>query len=346
MRAVGGPVKCIVWDLDHTVWNGVLLEDKQVTLRRGVTETIRTLDERGILHSIASRNDHGAAMARLDEFGLADYFLYPQINWGSKSTSVQAVAEKLNIGLDAIAFVDDQPFERDEVAFALPQVRCLDATGLPELTRMPELMPRFFTEDSRRRRQMYQADQVRREAEERFDGAQDEFLAGLGMRFEVAPAVESDLQRAEELTVRTNQLNTTGVTYSYEELDEFRKSDRHLLLTASLTDRYGPYGTIGLALVETVGADWHLRLLLMSCRVISRGVGTVLVNHIKRRARNAGARLLADFVPTDRNRMMSVSLRFNGFTELSHAGDGPVRFVADLASIPSDPTYLDVRVSG
>ncbi|MFD4865860.1 HAD-IIIC family phosphatase [Streptomyces sp. NPDC058412] len=337
-------VKCVVWDLDHTVWDGVLLEDGKVALLPGVADAIRTLDARGILHSIASRNDHAAAMARLEELGLAEYFLHPQINWGAKSESLRSVAEALNIGLDAIAFIDDQPFERDEVSFALPQVVCLDAAAAPELTRMPELMPRFATEDSRRRREMYRADQVRKESEERFGGAQDEFLAGLDMRFEITPAGESDLQRAEELTVRTNQLNTTGVTYSYEELDAFRTSDRHLLLTASLTDRYGPYGTIGLALVETGEEDWHLRLLLMSCRVMSRGVGTVLINHVKRRARDAGARLIADFVPTDRNRMMYVSFKFNGFDEISRE-DHLVRFAADLSSIPPDPAYLEVRAS-
>ncbi|MGW8765428.1 HAD-IIIC family phosphatase [Streptomyces sp. NPDC055815] len=341
----GKTVKCVVWDLDHTVWDGVLLEDGQVTLRPGVADAIRTLDERGILHSIASRNDHAAAMARLEELGLAEYFLHPQINWGAKSASVRSVAEALNIGLDTVAFIDDQPFERDEVSFELPQVRCLDADALPGLTRMPELMPRFATDDSRRRREMYRADQVRKDAEERFDGAQDEFLARLDMRFEIAPAGAADLQRAEELTVRTNQLNTTGVTYSYEELDAFRTSDRHLLLTASLTDRYGPYGTIGLALVEKGEEDWHLRLLLMSCRVMSRGVGTVLINHVKRLARDAGARLIADFVPTDRNRMMYVSFKFNGFEEISRE-DGLVRFAADLSSIPPDPAHLDVRAAG
>ncbi|GAA2597695.1 HAD-IIIC family phosphatase [Dactylosporangium fulvum] len=345
MSANGKTVKCVVWDLDHTVWDGALLEDDRVALRPGVTEAIRTLDERGILHSIASRNDHAAAMARLEELGLADYFLYPQINWGKKSSSVRAVAKALNIGLDAVAFIDDQPFERDEVAFELPQVRCLDAAALPDLARMPELTPRFVTEDSRIRRQMYRADQVRQGVEERFDGAQDQFLSTLGMRFEIRPAAESDLRRAEELTVRTNQLNTTGVTYSYEELDAFRESDRHLLLTASLTDRYGPYGTIGLALVETGEQDWNLRLLLMSCRVMSRGVGVVLINHIKRRARDAGAQLIADFVSTDRNRMMYVSFKFNGFAEISR-DERVVRFAADLSSIPADPPYLDVRVVG
>lgn len=217
-------VKCVVWDLDNTVWDGVLLEDGDVTLRPAVVEVIRTLDERGILHSIASRNDHDAAMAKLTEFGIADYFLHPQIHWGNKSDSIRAVAEAINIGIDTLAFVDDQPFERDEVGFAHAQVLCIDALDAAAIPGLPEMRPRFVTADSRERRHLYRADIRRKHAEDAHQGTDEDFLASLGMRFTIAPAQERDLQRAEELTVRTNQLNATGYTYSYEELDAFRRS--------------------------------------------------------------------------------------------------------------------------
>jgi FkbH-like protein len=161
------------------------------------------------------------------------------------------------------------------------------------------------------------------------------------MRFDIAPAGVTDLARAAELTVRTNQLNTTGHTYSYEELEAFRTSEDHILLIARLDDRFGPYGNIGLALVAKQRDFWTIKLLLMSCRVMSRGVGTIMVNHIKRMARTAGTRLLADFVPTDRNRMMLVSFRFNQFTEIERRG-ALVVHEADLASIPADPKYVEV----
>lgn len=144
-------VKCVVWDLDNTVWDGVLLEDGDVKLRPGVVEVIRTLDGRGILHSIASRNDHDAAMAKLEEFGIAEYFLYPQITWDNKSDSIRVIAETINIGIDTLAFVDDQPFERDEVSYAHPQVLCVDALDAERLPDLPRMQPRFVTEDSRER---------------------------------------------------------------------------------------------------------------------------------------------------------------------------------------------------
>ena len=338
-----GSIKCVVWDLDNTVWDGILLEDAEVRLRPGVRETLQALDERGILHSIASRNEHDVAFAKLQELGLADYFLYPRINWNSKASSITGIAADINIGLDALAFVDDQPFEREEVAFTHPQVLCIDALHLGQLLDMPELQPRFITDDSRQRRRMYQADIERNRVEAEYEGPKEEFLATLGMVFTIADAREEDLKRAEELTVRTHQLNTTGYTYSYEELDAFRKSAGHKLLICSLNDRHGTYGKIGLALVECGAEFWTVKLLLMSCRVMSKGVGTILIHHILKLARDAGVRVRAEFVSNGRNRMMLVTYKFAGFKEVDRQGE-LVIYENDLAQVQPAPDYVEVRI--
>ncbi len=336
-------IKCLAWDLDNTLWDGVLLEDESVTVRPEALEVLRQLDSRGILHSIASRNTHEHAMAKLKELELDHFFLYPQINWGSKAHSVGEIARLINIGLDAVAFIDDQPFERDEVANTHPEVMVLDAADMTTLLDMPEMMPRFITDDSKKRRKMYQADAERNEAEQEFVGPAEEFLEGLKMVFSIAPAQEEDLKRAEELTVRTHQLNTTGYTYSYDELNAFRQSDQHRLFIASLDDRYGTYGKIGLVLVECGETEWNLKLLLMSCRVMSRGVGTILVNYIMQLAKDAGAKLRAEFVRNDRNRMMFATYKFAGFREIGREGDA-VLLESDLANIQPFPDYVDVRL--
>jgi len=245
----------------------------------------------------------------------------------------------LNIGIDSLAFIDDQAFERDEVAYAHPGVHCIDAADLGRVIDMQEMMPRFITADSRRRRHMYRADIQRKEAEERFDGARDEFLASLDMTLTISPAREEDLKRAEELTERTSQLNTTGYTYSFHELDEFRRSDRHHLWVAGLEDRYGNYGTIGLALIETGEQEWWIRLLLMSCRVAGRGAGGGFINHIRNRAREAGVRLLAEMIPNERNRMMYMTYKFNHFRETNHSGDRVI-FENDLGQEQDFPAYF------
>lgn len=338
-----GRVKCVVWDLDNTIWDGVLLEPGDVSLRPGIRETLRALDERGLLQSIASKNDRDAAMARLTEFGIADYFLYPQINWNAKSSSVAAIASSLNIGTDALAFVDDQPFELAEVAHVLPEVLTVDVADVDAALARSEFRPRFVTGESRHRRAMYRDAIVRDEAEQTFVGTGQEFLATLGMRLTLAEAGSEDLQRAEELTVRTNQLNSTGVTYSYAELDHARQSPDHLLLVAALEDRFGDYGTIGLCLVEKGAEEWRLLLLIMSCRVMSRGVGTVLLNYVMTLARDARVALRADFVETGRNRMMQVTYAFAGFRETRRDGDHTV-LECDFDALQPPPDYLELRV--
>jgi FkbH-like protein len=336
-------IKCVVWDLDNTVWDGILLEDAEVRLRPHVVHILKTLDERGILHSIASRNDHDVAMAKLKELGIEEYFLYPQINWGSKAASVAQIARDINIGLDAVAFVDDQPFEREEVAFSHGQVLCVDSALLEDFLDRPELNPRFITEDSRLRRRMYRADIERNRVEAEYVGPQEEFLATLGMVFTIAPCREEDLQRAEELTVRTNQLNTTGYTYSYEELDALRQSPRHKLWISSLEDRHGSYGKIGLTLIEMAEEVWTVKLLLMSCRVMSKGVGTIMIHHVLRLAKEAGVKLRAEFVSNDRNRQMLITYRFAGFREVEKVGEVSV-MENDFSALQPPPPYVDLRV--
>ena len=337
-------IKCVVWDLDNTLWDGTLLEGDDVRLREGVLGIIRELDARGILQSVASKNDHDAAHERLRRLGVEEYFLYPQINWNSKAESIKRIVAALNISADAVAFIDDQPFEREEVAYTLPPVHCYDVTDLAGLLDLPHMNPRFVTEDSRMRRRMYQSDIERNCVEEVFVGPKEEFLASLGMVMTVVPAAEEDLQRAEELTVRTNQLNTTGRPYSYDELDRFRRSERHQLLIAGLRDKFGSYGKIGLALVECDERAWTIRLLLMSCRVMSRGVGSVLLGLIARRAKEAGAVLRADFVANERNRMMYVTYKFAGFREVGRDEGGVALLEHDLAHVPPFPAYVKVEV--
>lgn len=336
-------VKCVVWDLDNTLWQGTLLEGDKIILSPEMQEIIRTLDERGILQSVASKNEYHTAMAKLTEFGLQDYFLYPQINWNSKSHSIETIAKSINIGIDTLAFIDDQPFEREEVNFSFPEVLCIDAEDISTLLTLPAMNPRFITEDSKHRRQMYLSDIKRNQLEESFTGPKDSFLASLDMIFTIAPAKESDLQRAEELTVRTNQLNTTGYTYSYEELKSFINSECYLLLITSLEDKYGTYGKIGLTLIERQPAVWTIKLLLMSCRVMSRGVGSILINHLRNEARRHQVKLQAELIQNDRNRMMYMTYKFAHFQEISNNGH-IILFENDLNAIQQFPEFVKVNI--
>jgi FkbH-like protein len=336
-------VKCVVWDLDNTIWDGILSEDKEVTLKPGIEEIIRTLDERGILQSIASKNDYNDSMKKLREFGLDEFFLYPQINWNSKAESVKAIAEAINIGIDTLAFIDDQITEREEVNFSHPQVLTIDALRYMDILRMEELTPRFVTEDSKKRRLMYKSDIVRKREEEEFKGTSEEFLATLDMHLTISKVKPEDLKRVEELTIRTNQLNSTGYTYSYEELMHFINSENHIFLIAELKDKFGEYGKIGLGLLECENDKMTIKLLLMSCRVMTKGIGSAMLVHFINIARERNKQLFAEFLQTDRNRVMYITYKFMGFDDYEEDGNRfLLKYESDIAK--EFPAYLNVEL--
>lgn len=307
-------VKCLVWDLDNTLWRGTLLEDDDVKLPDEIRDVIVALDSRGILQSIASKNDYDLAWLRVEELGIAEYFVHPQIGWGRKSDSVRHIAEQLNFAMDTIAFVDDQAAERAEVGFGAPEVRCYFAEEARSLPGLAEFSPDVVTVDATRRRGMYQAS-FRRDAErEAFAGPDEDFLRSLELVMAIKRADEQDLSRVEELTLRTSQMNATGVHYSDATLRGLLADPDHEVLTVTLTDRFGPHGAVGVMLLECHPEAWHLKLLATSCRVVSFGAGAVILNWLIDQAHRAGAHLAADFRPTDRNRMMDIAYRFAGFT--------------------------------
>lgn len=332
-------IKCVVWDLDNTLWEGVLLEGDEVRVRHAAVEMIGELDRRGIVHSIASRSDPKTALAKLRDLGLDEMFLAPQISWGAKSEAIRSIASQLNISTDAIAFVDDDPFERDQVSSELPSVLVVDAREVDALAGRPEFQVRRVTGDALQRRHMYRAEIERHKDQQAMTPG--EFLESLGMTLAISPARQDDLDRLEELTVRTNQLNSTGYTYSYEELAELVASPDYRLLCAELNDRYGSYGKVGVTLVDLRDGGRLLRLFLMSCRVMSRGVGTVLLSHLLLDARAENTPLKAEFIRTDLNRPMYLTFKLAGFKEVGRRGDVAL-LEHDLSTIASYPDHIRV----
>lgn len=334
-------IKCVVWDLDNTLWDGILAETDNVILKDGVVKIVKELDNRGILQSISSKNEHGNAMKKLKEFQIDEYFLYPQINWGSKSESIKVIQKAFNFGIDTFAFVDDQLFEREEVAYAISEVLCIDALDISKILDMEEMKPRFVTEDSKNRRKLYMNDIKRNSIEEVYEGPNEDFLKTLGIKFTISKAKVEDLKRVEELTVRTHQLNSTGTVYAFDELVEMIDSDDYDVLVAQLDDKYGEYGKIGISVVEKKEDSWTIKLLLMSCRVMSKGVGAVMLKYITNRALENNTKLYADFVSTDRNRIMYITYKFAGYKEAFTEGNY-IRLESNSKEEGNYPDYVVV----
>jgi methoxymalonate biosynthesis protein len=321
-------VKCLVWDLDNTLWQGTLLEGDRVKLTGAVRGVVAELDARGILQAISSKNDHDPAWARLVELGVADYFVVPRIGWGPKSASIREIADELKFALGTIAFIDDQPAERAEVTYHLPDVRCYAAEQAARLPELAEFSPEVVTADARQRRVMYQAGFRREQERAGFTGPDEDFLRSLELVMTIAPATVGGLSRVEELTLRTSQMNATGVHYPAEALQRLASDAGHEVLVITLTDRFGPHGAVGVVLVAKHPQVWHLELLATSCRVVSFGAGTVILRWLTDQAARCGVHLVADFRRTGRNRMMEIAYRFAGFTD----EDCPCR--RELAAAP------------
>jgi FkbH-like protein len=297
-------VKVVAWDLDNTLWTGTLLEDgpEACTLRDEAAELVRALDERGILQTVVSKNDHDDAWRMIERCGLAEYFLSPAIGWGQKSESLRSVAAKLNLGLDSFAFIDDSPFERAEVEAALPMVRVYSEAGLAELLGRPEFdVP--VTETSRQRRLLYAVEAERGHAEASFAGDYDEFLRSCEMRMRIfAPRSEAEVTRCLELVQRSNQLNLSTRRYTAEDFQELLDTPGLLTVAVECSDRFGEYGIVGFASVDERGEPPLVLDYVLSCRVAQKRVEQTFFEWLGQREAELGAeRLQADLIETPRN---------------------------------------------
>ncbi len=333
-------IKCVVWDLDDTLWHGILLEDDRICLKEGILEIIKELDRRGIIQSIASKNNYGPTMEKLKELHIDHYFIYPEINWNAKSKSIENLYLRLNIGLDSILFIDDQEFERQEVKMAFPQIHCVNADQYKELLTMPGLNPEFVTGDAQKRREFYLIDLARKEEEQKFIGTPEEFLATLGLTYHIYEAQEEDIPRAYELLNRTNRLNATNRLYESDELKSFIASDNYKLYICALEDKFGSYGKIGLALVKIEEQCWHIHQFAVSCRVISRGAADTFLLFIMREAQKQARYFLADYILTEKNKQIYLIYKTNGLKEEEKVADKQFIFKHPLLDLKKMPEYI------
>lgn len=276
-------VKCVVWDLDNTLWGGTLIETddpKTLALRTGVLDTIKELDARGIIQSIASKNNFEPAMAVLKDLGIDEYFLYPQINWNPKSDSMEQIAKNLNIGIDSLAFIDDTAFERNQVNSVWPQIRTYDANDISSILENDEFDV-TITEESKKRRLMYRAEEQRHILQESNNTDITEFLKQCQLCIDVfEPTTPETKLRCYELVVRTNQLNMTGVKYTADEFENVISRKDHKNFAFSCSDNFGEYGIVGFGQYKIENQTMIFTEFAMSCRIAGKFVESALFTHL------------------------------------------------------------------
>ncbi|MHB8652836.1 MAG: HAD-IIIC family phosphatase [Terriglobia bacterium] len=294
-------VKCIVWDLDNTMWDGILVEDgpEKLRLKPGIAEIIKSLDRRGILHSIASKNNFDEAMAVLKSHQLDQYFLHPQISWGPKSEAVKAIAQRLNIGIDTLMLVDDSDFELAEVHAACPTAMVLQADKYLEIPELPACQG-SETAEGPSRRKMYQQEAVRETAVAGFAGDYFAFLRDCKIEMEIERLSAANLQRVHELTQRTNQMNFSGKRYERKLLEEIAATKHLDTYVISCRDRFGSYGIVGFSIVDA--REPRMTDLMFSCRIQAKRVEhAFLAFLLKKYISGEGSDFRANYRKTPRN---------------------------------------------
>jgi FkbH-like protein len=338
-------IKCVVWDIDNTLLDGVYLESpgRLPPPDPELLGVLRELSGRGILHALASRNPPEAADYVRQVTGVP--FAAAECGWGSKADSISRIAAGLGIGPDAIAFVDDDMIERAEVAATLPDVAVLTPEDAADAPGWPDFSPPVITAEARRRGEMYQA-RLRRQADAAaFGGSRDDFLRHVGTRVTIRPAGPPDVPRLHELAVRTHQLNSAGAALTAAELDALVASPEHVVVTVALADDFGDDGLVGCAVMERNGSgSWPVPAVMVSCRALGRGVLDALLSWLARTAAAAGAaELSVPCLVSERNVPMRLALAAAGLRAAPGdiAADGRPVFARPLAGpLPELPDWV------
>jgi FkbH-like protein len=356
-------IKCVAVDLDNTMWNGVLREDGPDGVRpRGCyVSMLQMLAARGMVLAVVSKNDPEEAQylpALLGE-ELAGQFAVLKLGWGAKSQALVELAKELNIGLDAVAFFDDNPRERAEVELNAPEVLVLsDADITPSLARAEFQPLGAVTPDGARRGEHYRTAAARATAAAAVADAEagdiDDFLHQSELHLTVRPPKPGELARAAEMAARTNQLNATMARTDLPTMQQWA-ADGHVIRVAELRDRFGDYGLIGVAVGGAEGTDHRLLELAISCRAMGRSVEAALVAAVAGAAAEEGAaRIVLPFVRSSRNAELERILRGIGFEDAGDAGDvgeaGDASGEVVQLALPVDtkiepPAWLDLDLS-
>jgi FkbH-like protein len=353
--------KCLVLDCDNTLWGGIIGEDGLDGIHIGhdspgreyieFQKTIIELYEQGVILAINSKNNYNDVMQVLNEHPQMllreKHFASILVNWDPKPQNMQKIAGQINIDMDSIVFIDDNPAERELMRQSLPQVETLDMPADPSLFARTLRETGFFTrayltEEDKNRGQIY-ATQRQRDQFQQSCATLEDFLKSLEMVVSIHPAGKDDIKRVAQLTQRTNQFNLTTRRYTEADIAAMAQNPNWWIYILGLKDKFGDNGTVGLALVEIQPKQWRVDTFLMSCRVIGRQVEDALVDRICRDAAKAGCTSIsAEYIPTAKNNLVTGFWDKMGF-EKENADAKQIRYSKQLKNYQS-PQFLYLKI--
>lgn len=352
--------KCLILDLDNTVWGGVLGEDGMGGIRVGPTpegrpflefqKSLLNLMDRGILLAINSNNnpeeveqvfkEHPYMVFRKKDFAALE------INWNDKVSNLRSIAKQLNIGLEALVFLDDLPSNRAIVRAALPEVLVPEMPEDPSeyvafLNTLTDFNTFQLTEVDKNRNQLYAAERQRQEIRAAATDL-NTYLKGLNIAVTIAAATQVTIPRIAQLTQKTNQFNMTTRRYLEPDIQHFISDSRFWVLSLQVADRFGDSGMTGVLVIEKMENAWRIDTFLLSCRVLGRKIEDAALAFLLKKAKQAGvSTLLGEFKSTQKNLPARDFYRKSGF-ELKEQTKGEEVWQRAVSLPFEAPSFIEV----
>ena len=357
--------KCLVLDLDNTLWGGILGEDGIEGIKIGDTypglafkdfqENILETAKNGIILAICSKNNEEDV---LEVWAKHPFQLIKQqnisayrINWQDKATNIQELADELNIGLDSFVFIDDNPIERDRIKKMLPMVT------VPDFPEHPYMMSAFFkqvyndnfqihhlTNEDRSKTQQYTENAERKVFKKAFESV-DEYLESLEMELGVIDANKFTISRIAQMTYKTNQFNLTTRRYEESDIQNF-VAQNALVNCLSVKDKFGDNGITVASIITFENDSADIDSFLLSCRILGRGVETAYIDFLINKLYDKGIKTLtAHFILTQKNRQTEFFYEKNGFTLLRTSENGDKHYILNIQEKRQIKTYYKFKIS-
>ncbi|MFA6536533.1 MAG: HAD-IIIC family phosphatase [Candidatus Paceibacterota bacterium] len=344
VASAGNNKKCLVVDLDNTLWTGVAGEDgpRKVVPNQKLQEHLLGLYKRGVVLAINSKNNPEDAFEVIDNHPemilRRDHFAAWRINWNNKDSNLIELSEEMSLGTASFAFIDDDPLNLGLVRSNLPEVAVMHPDSVFDYVGFHSFN---LTREDVRRGEMYVEERRRKELKQAVPD-QEDFLRKLNMEVSISPVSDSNLGRASQLTQKTNQFNLTTRRYSESEIRKFLETGWKIW-SLQVKDVFGDYGIVGLAMFDS--AKGHLDNFMLSCRVLGRGVETALLAQVLTEAQKSDLKVVsAEFIRTKKNLPAETFLAQSGF-ELVGKDATRESYEYDLSKKCIVPNYVRVTVS-
>ena len=348
--------KCIVLDLDNTLWGGIVGEEGFEGIKLGpdpagrpfveFQRVLKSLLKSGIILAINSTNNSEDAMKVIKEHPhmvlKEEDFACLKINWNDKIANMKDIAKELNIGLDSMVFFDDDPVNRELIKMSIPEIKTIDLPQDPSsyaliLRDLNDFNVLKITDDDFKRAKMYSQEQERHDLESTTKNL-DEYLKKLDIKVKVRLADKFSIPRISQLSLKTNQFNLTTKRYQEEEIKEFAKDDKMIVGCAEVEDKFGESGITNIFIIKKNNEEWILDTFLLSCRIIGRGIEEGILGKIIEMAKKEGVKKIkAQFIPTQKNKPAENFLSNYGFQK-----EGKY-WIFSLQNPIKIPTHITVR---